>query len=247
MTRLDQLKIKIFADGADLKIMEAQAQNPLINGFTTNPTILRKAGITNYEAFARNAAQLVSPKPISFEVFSDDMDGIEHQARVIASWGINANVKIPVTNTKGEFTGPVIERLIGNGIKVNVTAVFTWEQVDKLWDILRNSYIGNYVSIFAGRIADLGIDPTFLVSQVSVSQCFETIWASPREIFNVWQANEVGCKIITLTSELLAKLEQIDKTPEQFSLETVTQFYNDAQKAGYAIAHSNSFGGGGFG
>lgn len=247
MTRLDQFNIKIFADGADLKVMEAQAQNPLIKGFTTNPSILRKAGVTNYEAFARNASQLVSPKPISFEVFLDDMDGMEQQARVLTGWGTNVNVKIPVTNTKCEFTGSVIERLIGNGIKVNVTAVFTWEQVDKLWDILRNSYIGNYVSIFAGRIADLGIDPTFLVSQASVSQCFETIWASPREIFNVWQANEVGCKIITLTSELLAKLEQIDKTPEQFSLETVRMFYDDAQKAGYVIAHANSFGAGGFG
>jgi transaldolase len=246
MKTLRELSIKIFADGADLESMRKQADNPLIAGWTTNPTLMRKAGVTDYMAFGREAAAIAGKRPLSLEVFADDLDGMEQQARVLAGLGPNVNVKVPITNTKGESTAPLIKKLSGDGIKLNVTAIFTQEQVWTASQAMKPN--PGFISIFAGRIADTGRDPELAI-RTARGTCPLTqklIWASPREVFNVWQADAAGCDIITLSPDLLGKLSLAGKSLEEFSLETVKMFFDDAQKAGYAIAHPASFGGGGF-
>ena len=238
MTGLDRLKIKIFADGADVKQIERLAGNPRIKGFTTNPTLMRKAGISDYAAFAREAMSIVSPRPISFEVFADDLPEMERQARLIAAWGSNVYVKIPITNTKSQSTSPLVARLSADGIQVNVTAIMTLEQVREVAKALSPNTPSN-VSIFAGRIADTGRDPVPVVAEAHAiladRPAAEIIWASPREVFNIWHADSVGCHIITVTDDLLAKLAMSGKDLDLYSLETVRMFYDDAKTAAYVL------------
>lgn len=238
MDQLRDLRVKIFADGADLPGILAMYKNPLIKGFTTNPSLMRKAGISDYEQFARKLLAAVPDRPISFEVFADEPDEMVRQAEVIASWGRNVNVKIPVTNTKREFTGCVIEELSKSGITVNVTAVMTLAQVRQITECLAPETPA-IVSVFAGRIADTGIDPVPLMREavqiIAARPRAELIWASPRELLNIFQADSIGCQIITVTHEVLAKLGLVGKDLDQYSLETVETFYRDAVAAGYAI------------
>jgi transaldolase len=233
------LKIKIFADGADLQSMKALYANPVVQGFTTNPTLMKAAGVTDYADFARKVLVAIPDRPVSFEVFADELDEMEQQAIEIASWGRNVNIKIPVTNTKGVFTGPVLERLAKRGVVLNVTAVFTLDQVRRITDALSPD-VPAIVSIFAGRIADSGIDPVPLMAEavriVKKSRPkAEVLWASPRELLNVIQADEVGCGIITATGDIIKKLALIGKDQDAYSLETVKMFYNDATAAGFRI------------
>jgi len=232
------LKIKIFADGADVKQISSLKDHPLIKGFTTNPTLMRQAGVSDYEAFAHQVLQVITEKPISFEVFADDLPTMYQQARKIASWGANVNVKVPVTNTLGEFTGPIIKQLSDEGVSLNVTAVFTNQQVDSILTCL-NPAVANIISVFAGRIADSGRDPMpYMVrarEQLAGYPNAELLWASPREVLNIYQADQVGCQIITVTSDLLKKLDLHQKDLNEFSLETVKMFYKDASSAGYQI------------
>lgn len=238
MVSVSSLRVKIFADGADIEGMSALARNPLIQGFTTNPTLMRKAGVTDYRQFARDVLAAIPTKPISFEVFSDDFAEMEAQAREIASWGSNVYVKIPVTNTLGEFAGDLIRRLTSAGTKVNVTAIMTLEQVERVLPCLRPG-VPSYVSVFAGRIADAGQDPlpimTAAVARLQSVPGAELIWASPREVLNVVQADSIGCHVITITGDLLAKLPSLGKDLGQFSLETVRMFRDDAVRAGFAL------------
>ena len=238
MTNVNQLKVKLFADGADLDNMLALYKNPSIKGFTTNPTLMNKVGITDYEKFARQVLEAIPDRPVSFEVFADDLTDMLSQAKVIASWGSNVNVKIPVTNTKGEFTGPIIKKLSGLGVKLNITAVFTIEQVKIIAKQLTYE-TPIIVSVFAGRIADSGLDPMPIMSEcVEILKDFpeaELLWASPREFLNIIQADQVGCHIITVPPDLLAKMKLLGKDLTKFSLETVQMFYDDAQAAGYSI------------
>lgn len=238
MSMVSSLSVKIFADGADLAGMTALARNPLVQGFTTNPTLMRKAGIADYAQFARDVLAAIPDKPISFEVFSDDFAEMEAQARQIASWGPNVYVKIPVTNTSGEFAGDLIRRLTAARIKVNVTAVMTLEQVDRILPCLEPG-VPSYVSVFAGRIADAGQDPLPImleaVARLRSVAGAELIWASPREVLNVVQADGIGCHVITITSDLLAKVPALGKDLEQFSLETVRMFRDDAVRAGFTL------------
>ena len=233
-----QLKVKIFADGADkVGILEMYAK-PYIKGFTTNPTLMRKAGITNYSAFAQDILSAISDYSISFEVFSDDFYEMEQQARIIASWGENVYVKIPVTNTRREPAYHLLRRLAEQGIKVNVTALMTLDQVRASAEALGNGPSA-YISVFAGRIADTGCDPVPLMAKaveiMSPYPNLELIWASPRELLNVFQADTIGCHIITVTNDILKKLELVGKDLDEFSLDTVKMFYRDAQAAGYQI------------
>jgi transaldolase len=234
----DRLQVKVFADGAELQGMLQMAANPLIKGFTTNPTLMRKAGIADYRAFARDVLASITDRPISFEVFSDDFDEMEAQAMEIASWGSNVNVKIPVTNTRREFAGPLLSRLSRAGVALNVTAIMTNAQVQRIMDALGGS-APVFISVFAGRIADTGRDPLPImreaVEQMRQRANTELIWASPRELLNIFQADEIGCQIITVTNDILKKLEGVGKDLDQFSLETVEMFRNDAVKAGYRI------------
>jgi len=236
--KLEDLSIKIFADGADLDDMLRLYENEYIQGFTTNPTLMRKAGITDYETFARSVLERIQDRPISFEVFSDDFDEMVAQARLIRSWGDNVYVKIPVTNTKGESSVAIVEQLSGEGVQLNVTAVFTPEQVRAMSAALKNG-APSVVSVFAGRIADAGIDPMPIMSEalniLRDTPSAELLWASPREVFNVVQADQVGCHIITATSGILSKLSTLGKNLDEFSLDTVKMFYNDAQSAAYRI------------
>lgn len=238
MTSLDALKIKIFADGADLAQLARLAADPRIKGFTTNPTLMRKAGISDYARFAQDAISIVSPRPISFEVFADEMDEMARQARLIAAWGANVYVKVPVTNTKGQSTVPLVAALSGNGIQVNVTAIMTLDQVRAVAKALSPSTPSN-VSIFAGRIADTGRDPAPVLADARAilvdRPAAEIIWASPREVLNIWHADRVGCHIITVTHDLIAKLAMCGKDLDLYSLETVRMFYDDARKSGYAL------------
>ena len=238
MTGVNQLKIKLFADGADLDSMLVLYKDPSIKGFTTNPTLMRKVGITDYEKFARQVLEAIPDRPVSFEVFEDDLAGMLAQAKVIASWGSNVNVKIPVTNTKGEFTGPIINELSMAGVKLNITAIFTPEQVKAIAENL-SQYTFAIVSVFAGRIADSGLDPMPIMREcVEILKDLpkaELLWASPRELLNIIQADEVGCHIITATPGVLGKLKLLEKDLTEFSLETVQMFYDDAQTAGYTI------------
>ena len=233
-----KLKIEIYADGANLAEMMTMADNPRISGLTTNPTLMRKAGIDNYSRFAKDVLKKIRDKPISFEVFSDDLLEMKMQGIEIASWGENVYVKVPITNTKGESTKEVIEYLVDKGVKVNVTAIFTVNQVREIVTAL-DPTIPSCLSIFAGRIADTGRDPIPLVQEVLKEiegiPSIKLIWASPRELLNIFQASEIGCHIITATSDILNQLEFIGKDLEEFSLETVKMFYLDALSSGYTI------------
>jgi transaldolase len=232
------LKIKIFADGADLNGMLEMYKRPDIRGFTTNPTLMRKAGISDYRAFAREVVKAIPDRPISFEVFSDDFAEMEKQALEIARWGENVNVKIPVTNTKGEPSYALVKRLASRGIKVNVTALFTLEQVRDVVEVL-DANTPAFVSVFAGRIADTGRDPmphmAAAKALMGLKPKAELIWASPRELLNIFHADAVGCDIITVTNDLLAKLKNVGKDLAVFSLETVKMFRDDAVKAGFQL------------
>ena len=235
---VNTLKVKIFADGADKAGMLKAAENPLIKGFTTNPTLMRKAGIGNYEEFARDILSSITDRPISFEVFSDDFDEMYDQALRIASWGRNVYVKIPITNTAGKSAVPLLERLATKGVQVNVTALFTEKQVREVSDVLANSAPCN-ISVFAGRIADAGVDPLPIMQRaleiMRPRPHQELIWASPREVYNVVQAHDIGCHIITVTNDVIAKLPTLGKDLTQFSLETVKMFRTDAVAAGFAL------------
>lgn len=238
MSDIKALKVKLFADGADLAGMKEMAANPLIRGFTTNPTLMRKAGIADYRAFAREVLKIIADRPVSFEVFADDFAAMEAQALEIASWGPNVNVKVPVTNTRREFCGPLIERLARAGVVVNVTAVMTPAQVERITERL-DARTPAIISIFAGRIADTGRDPMPIMAQavgiMKAKPKAELIWASPRELLNVFQADAIGCHIITATGDILRKLALVGKDLDKYSLETVEMFYQDAQAAGYSI------------
>lgn len=232
------LKIKLFADGADLAGIQEMAGDSLIAGFTTNPTLMRKAGILDYKTFAREVLAIVTDRPVSFEVFADDFPTMERQALQIASWGKNVNVKIPVCNTRGEFCGPLVRRLTDAGVQVNVTAVMTLQQVEKIAENLASNTPA-IVSVFAGRIADTGRDPVPMMAEaVRLLQSrpkAELIWASPRELLNIFQADAIGCHIITATNDILKKLGLLGKSLDQYSRETVEMFYRDAQAAGFKI------------
>jgi transaldolase len=238
MDELDRLRVKIFADGADFDGIVKMYANPRIKGFTTNPTLMRKAGITDYEAFARRVLAAVPDRPISFEVFADEPGEMTRQAKVIASWGKNVNVKIPVMNTRREFTGRVIETLSKDGVAVNVTAVMTLDQVRQVTDRLAPETAA-IVSVFAGRIADTGRDPVpHMAEAVKILRQrprAELIWASPRELLNIFQADAIGCHIITVTNDVLAKLSLVGKDLDAYSLETVEMFHRDATAAGFSI------------
>jgi transaldolase len=238
MSDVKSLKVKLFADGADLAGIKEMAANSLIKGFTTNPTLMRKAGITDYKAFALQVLAVVPDRPVSFEVFADDFPTMEKQAMEIASWGSNVNVKIPVTNTKGEFCGPLVKRLSAAGVQLNVTAVMTNKQVQAIVDQLAPQTPA-IVSVFAGRIADTGRDPVPLMTEaveiLKTKPKAELIWASPRELLNIFQADQVGCHIITATNDILKKLSLVGKDLSGYSLETVEMFYRDAHAAGFDI------------
>jgi transaldolase len=235
---LEDLNVKIFADGADLDDILALASDVRISGFTTNPTLMWKAGLTDYREFAERLLERITKEPISFEVFADSPKEVQRQARLIASWGDNVYVKIPVTTTTGKAMAPVVRKLSESGVKVNVTAVFTTAQVELVTAAVKDG-APSCVSVFAGRIADAGIDPQPLMARavdilVDAPRA-ELIWASPREILNVVQADQVGCHIITLTHDLLAKLDSLGKDLDQFSLETVQMFRRDALAAGFSL------------
>ncbi|MHB1557589.1 MAG: transaldolase [Isosphaeraceae bacterium] len=238
MTRLHDLKVKIFADGADRGGMLELYANPMIKGFTTNPTLMRNAGIADYEAFARDIVKAIPDRPISLEVFSDDFAEMETQARRIKSWGENIYVKIPVTNTKGESAVPLIHKLADAGVKQNVTALMTLAQVRDVVAALGDGPPA-CVSVFAGRIADTGRDPVPMmaaaVEMLAVYPQLELIWASPRELLNIFHADAVGCHIITVTHDLLKKLSLVGKDLDEYSLDTVKMFRNDAVKAGFKL------------
>ena len=234
----ESLKVKLFADGADLVGMIEMSQKPYISGLTTNPTLMKKAGVTNYTKFAKEILKEVQVKPISFEVFSDEIEEMKVQGEKIASWGDNVYVKVPITNTRGESTESAIKFLAANGVKVNVTAVMTNNQVKKISQVLNPDY-ESCVSVFAGRIADTGRDPLPIMKEslmtLSKNPKTELIWASPRELLNVIQANDIGCHIITATNEILKKIELLGKNLEEYSLETVKMFYEDGKSAGYLL------------
>jgi transaldolase len=243
MQRLTDLRVKIFADGADFDSIVKLSSNPLVRGFTTNPTLIRKAGITDYENFGRKLLAAVPNHPVSLEVFADDFAEMARQARAIASWGQNVNVKIPVTNTRGEFCGDLIRDLSAAGVVVNVTAILTLDQVSRVAECLAPQTPA-IVSVFAGRIADTGVDPVPLmreaVSILSARPKAELIWASPRELLNIFQADEIGCHIITVTNDILAKLALVGKDLAGYSLETVEMFRRDAIAAGFAIGEAGA-------
>jgi transaldolase len=234
----ESLDIKIFADGADLAGMIEMASKPYISGLTTNPTLMRKAGIIDYVAFAKTVIKEIPNKSISFEVFSDSLDEMIIQAEEIASWGQNVFVKIPVTNTLGLSTTSVVKKLSEQGVKVNVTAVMTSLQVQMIIDALNPNY-ESYISVFAGRIADTGRDPMPIMEEslriISSNQNAKLIWASPRELLNVFQADSIGCHIITATNDILKKLDLVGKDLEHYSLETVQMFRKDAIDSAFKV------------
>ncbi len=238
MTIAERLQVKIFADGADLAGMLTMSRVPYVAGFTTNPTLMRRANISDYRGFAREVLREIPDKPISFEVFSDELDEMERQAIEIASWCDNVYVKIPVTNTRGESTEPLIRRLVCEGVKLNITALMTLGQVRCVAESLEGAESA-YISVFAGRVADTGRDPVPMmaaaVELLRPNPALELIWASPREVLNILQADAIGCHIITVTNDLLKKLSLLGKDLDQYSLETVQQFYSDALAAGYQL------------
>lgn len=238
MKRIEELKTKIFADGADLAGMLEMYRNPLIKGFTTNPTLMRKAGVTNYRVFANSVLREIKDRPVCFEVFADEFAEMEAQALEIATWGPNVFVKIPVTNTRREPSAPLIRRLAQGGVRLNVTAVLTLQQVKDIASCLGEAPAA-YISLFAGRVADTGRDPMPIMAEaVEFLHGFprvELIWASPRELLNVFHADAVGCHIITVTNDILQKLHLIGKDLDEYSLDTVKMFYDDGRKAGFSL------------
>lgn len=238
MKTIGELTIKLYADGADKTGMLEMYHKPYIKGFTTNPTLMRKAGVTDYRTFARDVLQAIPDRPISFEVFSDEFEEMERQALEIAGWGNQVYVKIPITNTRREPSDALIKRLVKAGIRVNVTALMTLQQVRAVAECV----VGGpscYVSVFAGRIADTGRDPVpIMAAAVELLRPLpnvELVWASPRELLNIFQADAIGCHIITVTHDILKKLPLVGKDLEDFSLDTVKMFYNDARQAGYRL------------
>ena len=232
------LQVKVFADGANRADILELTADPLVQGFTTNPTLMRKAGVIDYEAFAREIIEAIGDKPISLEVFADDFDEMHRQALKIASWGSNVYVKIPITNTRGASSLNLISRLCGEGVQVNVTALMTLRQVEETAERLEGGP-PSCVSVFAGRIADTGRDPLPTMREalaiLAPNPRAELIWASPREVLNIIQAHEIGCHIITVTHDLLKKLTTLGRDLDDFSLATVSMFYGDAQRAGYTL------------
>jgi transaldolase len=238
MTSLDNLKVKLYADGADRDGMLEMYQEPYIQGFTTNPTLMKKAGISDYEAFAHDILQAIPDRPISFEVFADEFDEMERQALKIRTWGENVYVKIPVSNTRQEMSYALVRRLSDAGVRLNITAILTLSQVQAVADAVKDGP-ESIVSVFAGRIADTGLDPVPLMSQaleiLQAAPKAELLWASPREVLNIYQANSIGCHIITATNDIIRKLSLAGKDLAQYSLETVQMFYDDAIRAGYQL------------
>lgn len=238
MTDVASLRTKIFADGADLDGLLRLAAEPHISGFTTNPTLMHKAGISDYAAFAHEVLGHITDRPISFEVFTDDITDMRAQALEIASWGSNVYVKIPVTNTRGEWTDSLVRELSQEGVQLNVTALMTVAQVDRVAKALAGGAPSN-ISVFAGRVADTGRDPVPLMRDALVAaqqaEAAQLIWASPRELLNIIQADEIGCHIITVTHDILGKLGQLGKDLDEFSLDTVKMFHSDAEAAGFSI------------
>ena len=238
MKKVEDLKIQIFADGADKSGMLEMYAKPYIKGLTTNPTLMKKAGITDYRAFCKDILTYIQDKPLSFEVFSDDFEEMERQAMEIASWGDNVYVKIPVTNTKRETCYALVKKLSAQKVKLNVTAIMTLTQVRDVVAAL-NPLVPSYVSIFAGRVADTGLDPLPMmaaaVELLKVAPAAELIWASPRELLNVFQADDIGCHVITVTNDILKKLSLVGYNLEEYSLDTVKMFYDDARSAGFSL------------
>jgi transaldolase len=238
MPGLDSLKIKIFADGADVASIKKLYAQGIVKGFTTNPTLMRKACVSDYETFARAVLEEITDLPVSFEVLSDEFNVMEAEARKIAGWGKNVNIKIPITNTRGESSIPLVKKLAGDGVNLNITAILTVPQVEAVSRVLCRG-VKSIVSVFAGRIADTGRDPVPCMKKaceiLSANSDAELLWASTREVLNICQAAECGCHIITVTSDILQKLKMLEKNLDELSLETVKMFYNDAQHAGYKI------------
>jgi len=238
MKKVEQLKVKIFADGAEKAGMLEMAGKSWVQGLTTNPTLMRKVGISDYKAFAKDILGLISEKPISFEVFSDEFPEMERQAMEIASWGENVYVKVPITNTRKEPIYPLIQKLVARKVKLNVTALMTLEQVKGTVEVL-NAAVPSYISVFAGRIADTGRDPLpLMVDSLKVMKTnpkAELIWASPRELLNIFQADEIGCHIITVTNDILKKLSLVGYDLSEYSLDTVKMFHKDGKAAGFEI------------
>jgi transaldolase len=238
MKTVEELTVKIFADGAEKAGMLEMYAKPYIKGFTTNPTLMHKAGLTDYRAFAREIVEAIPDRPISFEVFSDELDDMERQAREIATWGDNVYVKIPVTNTRREPAYDLVRRLANEGVKLNITAIMTIDQVRNVVNAVKEG-APSCVSVFAGRIADTGRDPVPIMSEcVSILKAApraELIWASPRELLNILQADAIGCHIITVTNDILKKLALVGKDLGDYSLDTVKMFFDDGRKAGFTL------------
>jgi transaldolase len=236
--KVEELKVKIFADGADKAGMLEMYEKTFIKGLTTNPTLMKRAGVADYRAFCKDVLTSINNKPISFEVFSDDFSEMERQALEIASWGNNVYVKIPITNTKREGCYSIVKKLADQKVKLNVTALMTLDQVRNVVAAL-NPNIPSYVSVFAGRIADTGCDPvplmTSAVDILKMAPAAELIWASPRELLNIFQADEIGCHIITVTNDILKKLQLVGYDLDEYSLDTVKMFYEDAVAADYKL------------
>ena len=239
MKKIEDLKVKIFSDGADKEDMLDMASKTFIRGLTTNPSLMKKAGIKDYEAFAKDILSTIKEKPISFEVFSDDFDEMEKQAMKITSWADNVYVKIPVTNTKKESSKELIKRLVEKKVKLNITAIMTLDQVKTVLSVLDNK-VPSIISVFAGRIADTGKDPIPLmkecVTAMKINPKSELLWASPRELLNIIQADQIGCHIITVTKDVIKKLKLVNYDLEDYSLDTVKMFYKDAVDAGFKIS-----------
>lgn len=238
ITNLEGLRIKIFADGADKASILELAQKPYIKGFTTNPTLMRKAGVVDYEAFAKDILSAITNKPISFEVFADEFDEMERQAKKIAGWAENVYVKIPITNTKGESSFDLVKKLTADGLKLNITAILTLEQVKHILPAL-NLGVPAIISVFAGRIANTGRDPVPIMREaarlVSQVEGVELLWASSREFLNIFHAEQAGCHIITVTPDILKSVETLGKDLTEYSLDTVKTFYEDGRAAGYKL------------
>ena len=238
MKKVEELKVKIFADGADKAGMLEMYSKPFVKGLTTNPTLMKKAGITDYRAFCKDILTFIKDKPLSFEVFSDDFSEMERQALEIASWGENVYVKIPVTNTKQETCYALVKKLANQKVKLNVTALMTLDQVSNVVASL-DPNVSSYVSVFAGRVADTGYDPVPMMAKavglLKAAPASELIWASPRELLNIFQADDIGCHVITVTNDILKKLSLVGYDLDQYSLDTVKMFYKDAVDAGYRL------------
>ena len=238
MKSLSELNVKIFADGADLAGMVEMYNTPHIKGFTTNPTLMRKAGVTDYKTFALQVVDVIPDRPISFEVFADEFDEMERQAKEITTWGDNVYVKIPISNTRAEPAYELIHELAKSGVKLNITAMMTLEQVRSVAQCLAPGP-SSYVSVFAGRVADTGRDPVpLMAAAVELLRPYpqlKLIWASPRELLNIFQADAIGCQIITVTNDILKKLKLVGKDLQEYSLDTVKMFYNDAQQSQYSL------------